>query len=341
MKNNNPKKMIINFIFFILLIALTLWILFKDQDPQEILGIIGQSNGLFIAIGILAMIIHISLEAVNIGRTLHLLGNKTKFRTNLKYALIGFFFSGITPAASGGQPMQIYYMHKDGISVSHSTLALLINLTSMQITTISIALISVIFNYQYLNNMLIILLIIGLFLNITALSILLVSIFSRRISRWFMKLLIRIMKFFKVKNMDKKIKKIGRELRNYQKSSKYIKKHKKLMLKILATTFVQFLIYYSVAYWTYRALGFDSASIMEIITMQSVLFATVSGIPSPGSVGVSEGTFVEIFRNVYPENMIRSATLVNRGINFYIFMIVSGITIVINQVRKKKNKELL
>ena len=113
------------------------------------------------------------------------------------------------------------------------------------------------------------------------------------------------------------------------------------MLKILATTFVQFLIYYSVAYWTYRALGFDSASIMEIITMQSVLFATVSGIPSPGSVGVSEGTFVEIFRNVYPENMIRSATLVNRGINFYIFMIVSGITIVINQVRKKKNKELL
>lgn len=341
MENKSFKKMIINFVLFISLIILTLWILLKNQDTGEIFNIIGQSNGLFIIIGIFAMFIYISLEAINIGRTLKLLGNKTNFLKNIKYAFIGIFFSGITPAASGGQPMQIYYMHKDGIAVGHSTLALLINLTSMQITTISIALISILFNYQYMNTMLTILLTIGLFLNVTALSILLASIFSKKLSRWFMKVLIRIMKFFRIKNMDKKIKKFGKELRNYQKSSKYIKKHKKMMFKILLTTFVQFLIYYSVAYWTYRALGLDSHNILEIITMQSVLFATVSGIPSPGSVGISEGVFVEIFRNYYPEHMIRSATLLNRGISFYIFMIISGIVVVINQIKNKKNEENL
>ena len=156
-----------------------------------------------------------------------------------------------------------------------------------------------------------------------------------------MKAAIRIMKLLRIKNMDKKIKKIGRELRNYQKSAKYIKKNKKLMVKIILTTLVQLLVYYSVAYWTYRALGFKGHNIMEIITMQSVLFATVSGIPSPGSVGVSEGAFLEIFRNVYPEQMIRSATLLNRGINFYIFMLISGIVVLVNQVKTKKNKEIL
>ena len=343
MKNKNSKKMIINFVLFLSLILLTLWILLKDQDAQEIFNIIGTSNGFFIAIGILAMFIYISLEAINIGRTLKLLGNKTNFFKNLKYAFIGMFFSGITPAASGGQPMQIYFMHKDGLTVGHSTLALLINLTSMQITTLSIALISIIFNYKYLNTMLIILLSIGIFLNATALTFLLVSIFSKRLSRWFMKALIRIMKFFKIKNMDKKIKKIGKELRSYQKSSKYIKKHKKMMVKILLTTMLQFLIYYSVAYWTYRALGLNSHNIIEIITIQSLLFATVSGIPSPGSVGISEGIFVEIFRHCYPENMIRSATLLNRGISFYIFMAISGIVVVTNQIlknRKKKEEKL-
>ena len=109
-----------------------------------------------------------------------------------------------------------------------------------------------------------------------------------------------------------------------------------MMVKIILTTFIQFLIYYSVAYWTYRALGLESHNIIEIITMQSVLFATVSGIPSPGSVGVSEGVFVEIFKNCYPEHMIRSATLLNRGISFYIFMAISGIVVVVNQIRKKK-----
>lgn len=341
MKNNNSKKMIRNFIFFILLIGLTLWVMLKDQDAKQIFEIIGQSKWQFIAVGILAMIIYISLEAINIGRTLKILGNKTKFISNLKYALIGFFFSGITPAASGGQPMQIYYMHKDGITVGHSTLALLINLTSMQITTISIALVSVLFNYQYLNKMLILLLVVGLLLNTSALMLLLISIFSKRLSRGFMKLIIKIMKLLKIKNMDKKIKKIGKELRNYQKSSKYIKKNKKVMAKILLTTLIQFLIYYSVAYWTYKALGFEGHNIMEIITMQSVLFATVSGIPSPGSVGVSEGAFVEIFRNIYPEHMIKSATLLNRGINFYIFMLISGIIVTVNQIKEKKNGEII
>ena len=65
--------------------------------------------------------IRISLKALN---------EKSTFLENLKYALIGFFFSSITPAASGGQPMQIYYMHKEKISVASSTLALLIRYKS-------------------------------------------------------------------------------------------------------------------------------------------------------------------------------------------------------------------
>ena len=336
MEKSSAKKMIRNFIVFTLLIILTLWVMLKDQDAGEIFRLIGESKGRFIAIGMICMGIYITLEAVNIGRTLKILGEKSSFFKNLKYAFIGQFFSGITPAASGGQPMQIYYMHKDGLTVGNSTLALLINLTSYQIITISVAFISLIFNYKFLNNVLIIFFIIGITLNISALTILLIAVLSRRLSRWLMKAAIKIMKGLRVKNIEKKIKKIGRELRNYQLSAKYVKKNKKLMIKILITTLIQFLIYYSIAYWTYRALGFNEHHILEIITMQSVLFATVSGIPSPGSVGVSEGAFIEIFRNIYPENMLKSATLLNRGINFYVPMLVSGIVVIINEIRSKK-----
>ena len=336
MENKNTKKMIRNFIVFTLLIVLTLWVMLKDQDAGKIFELIGKSQGRFIAIGMTCMCIYVVLEAINIGRTLKILGEKSSFLKNVKYALIGLFFSGITPAASGGQPMQIYYMHKEGITVSRSTLALLINLTSMQVVTISVALVSMLFNYRYMNQVLIVLFVIGIGLNISALMLLLIAVFSRRLSRGLMKLVIKIMKVLRIKNIELKIKKIGRELRNYQISAKYIKSNKKLMVKILLTTLVQFLIYYSTAYWTYRALGFDEYHIMEIVTMQSVLFATVSGIPSPGSVGVSEGAFVEIFRNVYPEQMIKSATILNRGINFYVPMLVSGIVVIINEIKNKK-----
>ena len=148
----NHKKTIKNVVFFILLIILTFYIILKDQDIIGILQVLRNVKLEYVLIGISAMLMYFVLETVNMGRTLKKLNEKSNFIKNFRYVLIGFFFSSITPAASGGQPMQIYYMHKDGISVANSTLALLINLCSFQIITISFAMISLIFNYQYLTS---------------------------------------------------------------------------------------------------------------------------------------------------------------------------------------------
>lgn len=281
------------------------------------------------------MAVYISCEAINIGRTLKTLNEKSTFIQNLKYALIGFFFSAITPAASGGQPMQVYYMHKDKIAVSNSTLALLLNLTSMQVVTIGFALISVCFNYKYLNGVLITFFIVGILLNLSALVLLLIAIISKRLSRGIINFVEKILKFFKVRNIEAKKEKLESELEKYHESAVYIKQNKKIIIQLLLTTFVQFFVYYSVTFWTYKALGMNGANILEITSMQSVLFATVSGIPSPGAVGVTEGAFTEIFRNIYPGAMMSSAILLNRGINFYFFVIFSGIVTIINHLKRE------
>lgn len=332
-------KLLKSLALFLLLIVITLYILLKDQDIFQIFNILSSVKIEFVLIGIGCMLLYLVCEAINIGRTLKNLNEKSNFVKNLKYAFIGFFFSSVTPAASGGQPMQIYYMHKDKISVSNSTLTLLINLSSMQIITISFALISLLFNYKYLNGFLILFFIIGIFLNISALALLIIEIFSKRMSKWLINVAIKLLIFFKVKNINSKKEKIENELMKYQDSAVYIKNNKVLILKTLATTFVQFILYYSITYWIYRALGFSECNILEIITMQSVLYATVSGIPSPGAVGVTEGAFMEIFRYVYPKSVMSSAVLLNRGINFYLFVIISGIVTMVSYIRCQVSKE--
>lgn len=296
----NKKNLLRNFVFFIVLIVITFYILLKDQNNIEVFSIIKSAKGQYIIIAIICMLLYITCEAINMGRTLKALNEKSNFWSNLKYAFIGFFFSSITPAASGGQPMQIYYMHKDNISVANSTLALLINLTSVQIITITFALISLMFNYTYLNHTLIICFIIGISLNLMALTLLLISILSKKMSKGLINIAIKVMRFFKIKNIEEKQEKLEKELNKYQTSAIYIKNNKFLMLKTILTTAIQFILFYSTAYWTYSALGLSGKNIFEITTMQSVLFATVSGMPSPGAVGVSEGAFIEIFRDVFP-----------------------------------------
>ena len=335
----DKKKLFRNLAFFIALIGITFYILLKDQDLLQIVDIIKSVKIQFVLAGMLCMCFYVLCEAINISRTLKSLNEKSNLIKNIKYALIGFFFSGITPAASGGQPMQIYYMHKDKISASNSTIALLLNLSSMQVITISFALISLIFNYEYLNGILITFFIVGILLNLSALALLIVGIFSKKMTNGLINFAIKVMKFFKIKNIDSKKEKLEKELLKYQNNADYIKNNKSLILKLIATTFVQFIFYYGVTYCTYRALGFSQHNFFEIISMQSVLYATVSGIPSPGAVGVTEGAFIEIFKSVYPKSVMSSAVLLNRGINFYFLIIVSGVVTAVSYFRSGKSEE--
>lgn len=337
---DKTKKIVRNLILFFALIILTFSIIFKDQDITEIFNIIGTVKKQYILIGIACMCIYMTCDALNIGKTLKALGEKSTFLLNLKYSLIGFFFSAITPAASGGQPMQIYYMHKDKIAVSSSTLALLINLSCMQIVTISVALFSLIFNYNYLNKFLAWFFVLGITLNSTALALLLISILSKRMTRGIINITIKILKFFKIRNIEDKQEKLENELEKYHGSAEYIKKNKMIVLRILITTYIQFIAYYSISYWVYRSFGLTDHNIFEITTMQSILYATVSGIPSPGAVGVSEGGYLAIFETVFPQTMLNSAMLLSRGINFYLFVAISVIVVIINAMRTKTNETI-
>lgn len=336
MEEKNTKKLVRNFAIFIALILLTLWVLLKDQSIEDILVVFRNVKVQFVILGIVAMFIYILCDAINIKRNLKALGKKTSLLQNIKYSLIGFFFSSITPAATGGQPMQIYYMYKDGIVVAKSTATFLLNLASTQVVTIALGLFALIFNYKYMNNVLAILFVIGIFLNASALALLIIGIWSRRLSRGLINFAVKVLKLFRVKNVESKQNKMQNELLKYHKCSMLIRNRGGLLLRLMLTTIVQFISYYSISYFTYKALGLSGHNAFEIITMQAIVFATVSGIPSPGAVGVSEGAFIQIFSYIYPENMIKSATLLHRSINFYLFVIISGITVLVNDLRVKK-----
>lgn len=333
---NKNKKMIRNLVLFNLLIIATFYILLKDQDISQLFNIVSNAKGQYIVIAIIALIIYVLCEAINIGRTLKALGEKSTFLRNIKYALIGFFFSSITPAASGGQPMQIYYMYKDKISVANSTLTLLINLTSMQIVTISLAIISVIFNPGILRKGLIGFFILGISLNATALGLLFMAIFSKKGLNKLISWTVKIMKKIKIKNVEEKQEKLESQVSKYQANSEYIKQNRKLILKTIITAYIQFMALYSISYWVYLSYGLSESNIFKVIALQAILYATVSGIPSPGAVGVSEGGFVLIFKTIYSEAIISSAMLLNRGINFYLLVIISGAIVILNTLKGKK-----
>lgn len=338
MKNKKNKKMIINIIIFIVLIILTFYLILKNQDVTNILDIINNVNKNFIVLAIMAMSIYVICEAININRILKGMGEEVTIFRSIKYTLILFFFSAITPAASGGQPMCIYYMHRDNISIAHATLVLLIQLSCFQIISLILGIIGAIVNLEILKSGIIYLFVIGILLNLTSLLLLIIGIFSKKMSEVIIKFSLRILGFFRIKNIEEKKEKLKQELLSYQESAMYIKENKKIIIKTILITLIQLLIYYSVPYWIYLSFGFNKYNAIQIILLQALLYTIVSCIPSPGSVGVSEGGFLGIYRNVFSIEIISSAMLLSRGVDFYLLIIVSVIVLICTTLKDKKKK---
>ena len=122
----SKKKKIGNGLFLAAVFILTIYSVFHGEDLHAVLKAIVRVNPWYLLPAVLGVIIFIWGESIIIHYMLGTLSIRTKKRTCFQYSCIGFFFSCITPSASGGQPMQIYYMRKNKIPVPVATLVLMI-----------------------------------------------------------------------------------------------------------------------------------------------------------------------------------------------------------------------
>lgn len=330
MKKDALLRIARNALVFVLLLCLTFFLIFRNQDFGEFISILSSTNKMFILIALLVMLSYFILEAINIKLMLKSFGEKISVFKGLKYTFIGYFFSAITPASSGGQPMEIYYMTKDKLSGANSTLALLIEACGYQIATLSLGIICAIINPQTISSGLLPLFILGILINGCALLVLLFSIFSERLTKKIVDIFLNILRMFKIKNLDQKKTKIYKALDKYNDSANYIKAHKGHFVLAASVVFLQILCLHSISYFVYRALGFSELSYLTVVTTQAVLFSMVSGIPLPGSVGISELVHLKIYNLLYPEFYIHSAMLLTRSINFYYYVLISLVVVLIN-----------
>ena len=93
---------------FLALLGLTFYILLSDQDPGKLWTALGQAEWSWLAVGAACMMLFFCCEAKNIQTGLGLFGSPAPYASCFLYAITGFFFSSVTPSASGGQPMQLY-----------------------------------------------------------------------------------------------------------------------------------------------------------------------------------------------------------------------------------------
>ena len=328
--------------FILLLVTLlVLYLVLKDNFSQIMELLLSMKLG-YLLLAVIFIFLYWVFKSIAMYIVARHYSKSIKGFNIFKQIVITQFFNGITPFSTGGQPMQIYYMKKDDIDISHSTFALLVQLSGYQFSVVLIALISLIFSFNYVRSLdaiIVFLFIVGFIINFTLFVLYTLLIFKNSFVKKISNFCIKLLRKINLKNINKIVDKINEILKIFHESSNYIKENKMVVIKSFVTCIIQVLINYIGPYLIYKSFGFSENSLWLFISMQAILFICVSFVPIPGSVGASEAGFLGVYQFLFPASYLSSAMLLSRGISFYLFVLITGIVVIVSHYKIIKNKK--
>ena len=329
------KKIIFNGVFLAVVFALTIYGVFHGEDLSSMMDAIHRADKRWLIPGIALVAFFIWGESIIIWYMMRSSGIQLKKRTCFLFSSVGFFCSCITPSAGGGQPMQIYYMKKEKISIPVSTVILMIVTITYKLVLVVIGIGIAIFGrgflHKYLEGILPVFYL-GLALNIFCVTFMTILVFHPLLAKAIMvkgmKLLERL---HLVKKKDGRLKKLEDSMDTYRNTAAYLKNNPFVIVKVIGITFIQRMALFAVTWFVYQAFGLHGTGFWEILFLQAVISVSVDMLPLPGGMGISETLFLNIFSPVFG-GLLLPGMVLSRGLGYYGELLISAAFTVVAQL---------
>lgn len=362
-----PKKKKYGWLGYVLLaavIALGLWLVFSnilgdmgdmdDEGPQSIGAVIRGTSWQFALVALavfLGILIFNWLKYVVIMKTTT---GKYSLRTALKVQLLGKFYDNVTPFAVGGQPMQIYYLHKKGYSGGTSSAIILIKYFTEMFCLGLVCLLFMACNTSVLNGMkdetvkiiIIVMAWIGLIANLFMPTMIILFAALPKFATKLAALVINIgYKLKIVKDKEKKLNGALKVVNDFRASVKIMSQKPLNFALLILLCLAGNLLMYSLPFWIMKMykpdIGFEflvTVTALNIYASQSVAI-----IPTPGNSGAIEFSSTSAFSILVSGALLSWSVFTWRLCTFYVYLVVGlGFTIfdlIRKIVRNRKQKK--
>lgn len=336
----NMKKKAAEGGIFLVIMVLTFYAVFHGQDWYEIGASLKQLSLPHLCMAALMSLFFVSAEGMMIWyllRTMHC--RRSGILRCISYSFIGFFYSGITPSATGGQPVQLYYMKKDGNSLSDSSVVLMTVAIIYKFVLVVMGSFMLIFWSASLKIYLgkfFLLYLLGFALNVILVVVLLAIMVMpdkmRNVIKSAERLLVRIRI---LKPSVKRKEKIDQFVKGYRDAVYFLGEKKGRILLVIIGTFIQRISVFVLTALIYLGFSQRGTGILTIIMLQASVYIAVDMLPLPGAQGITELMYCMVFRGVFGTAYLMPSLYVTRGINFYFLLIVSLIVVVVNEVYRR------
>ena len=340
MDRNRKKKLAINVILFLAIMVFTMWFVFRDEGVEAVLTAMKQMSFAHLLLAIAIALFFVSAEGVMIWYLLRSIDGTSSLFSCIRCSFIGFLFSGITPSATGGQPMQLYYLKRDGNSWSLSSVALMTVALMYKLVLVLFGVGILLFWHAPLRGYIgtgdYRLFLLGLTLNTLLVVGLLMVMFTPSVIRllsgkaeWL------AVKLHLLKKAGSKQARLDHFMDNYQNALSFLKEHKGKMFVVLLGTVVQRAAVFALTYVVYRGMGMSGVALTTIMWLQAAVYIAVDMLPIPGAQGITEAMYRRAFLNIFTAGHVTASMCISRGVSFYL-MICVGLVVTLYEFCIKK-----
>ncbi len=328
----NKRKTIFNTFFLVIIFSITSYYILHDQDMTCIMESIISTDVRYWALAVICIVFFIGSESIIIFYMMRSIRQKIHLNRCILYSFVGFFFSCITPSASGGQPAQVYFMKKDKIPIPIATLILMIITIVYKMVLVVLGVVILIIRpaevMSYLEPILGICYL-GLLLNIVCVGLMLLLVFHPTLAHNQLTALIKLLgKMRLIRRVDHYLLKVETAMKQYKDIAVYFRTHRTVIGNVLVITVVQRILLFLITYLVYRSFGLNGTGFITIIILQGMISVAVDMLPIPGGMGISEKLFLLVFTPVFG-SVTLPAMLISRGLSYYTELILSALFTVV------------
>ena len=333
-------KRILNLVLIVGTLAIVLVIGLRDNDLPTTIKTLTQMDMGNALLCVLCFFCFLASEALSMMYFLYRRGYRITFAYAMYVTIAGQYYSCVTPGASGGQPMQIYYLHQRYVPTGVATSALVTRFFAFQFM---LSVLSTLFwiaygpfvREQIGGSMWV--LIIGYIYNLFTCALVILFSFLRGPVRTVIRFLTRCGgKFHLLKNPEKTQEKWMREVDVFHESMQGIRHKPKDVLIQLLLGCVQLLSLMSILWFVYRGLDLSGATWGQVVTLDLLEYISAAYTPLPGASGAQEVVFSIYFGHLFHGASMFAGLLLWRFFTYYIFIIVGGIIVAVVGLREGK-----
>ena len=313
---------------FLAITILAIVVLLVFTVNRETLGALARMVPVFLALTLFLALVHLYLDFLRLQVLTWSLGKFISFRSSVEFTMAGLFLGAVTPFQSGGIPLQVYVLKREGFSIGEGT-AIILFRAVLALGVVIVALPGILYYYQVISTAEVLKSILNylFFFYIFAITIVLLILFQTGKVREGFRRFCDFLKKRRIIRSDKLQKFVDRildEVVSFKKSMVlFFKVGKWKTLLSFALTLISMGLYFLIAPMLLYGLGVTTPIIKAAI-LQLVLTYLLAFIPTPGASGVAELGGFSLFGLICPRELLGIYVLLWRFFTFYISVIIGG-----------------